>query len=160
LNQRLRAFLLLSVTGLALGSCSPKVASIGYVSEGRIREMALIGKSSREDVQTRLGSPSAQSSFGEETWYYVTARKEAYAFLRPEVVQQDVVGVVFDGNGLVSRIDGYNINDSRDFKLVKRETPTEGHTLGFFEQVLGNVGRFNAPSQGGSTVAPGRRPGN
>ncbi len=122
--------------------------------------MALIGKSSREDVQTRLGSPSAQSSFGEETWYYVTARKEAYAFLRPEVVQQDVVGVVFDGNGLVSRIDGYNINDSRDFKLVKRETPTEGHTLGFFEQVLGNVGRFNAPSQGGSTVAPGRRPGN
>ena len=144
---------------LSLGACSPKVNNGGYIREGDIKSQITVGQSTHEDVRNKLGSPSSQSSFGDETWYYVTDRKEAYAFLKPELVEQDVVSIVFDTNGIVSKIGNYKLDDSKDFELVKRTTPTEGHTLGFFEQVLGNVGRFNGPAGKDKTVAPGRRPG-
>ena len=143
---------------LLLAACSPKVDNGGYVRDGAIKDQLVVGQSTREDVKTKLGSPSSQSSFGDETWYYISDRKEAYAFLKPEIVQQDVVSVVFNANGVVSELRNYNIDNSKDFDIVQRTTPTEGHTLGFFEQVLGNVGRFNRPGND-NTVAPGRKPG-
>lgn len=147
---------------LTLGACSPKVSNIGYIHDKPIKDQITIGKSNHEEVLSTLGSPSSQSSFGDETWYYVTVRKETFAFFKPEIVQQDIVSVIFDGNGVVSKVEDYNIENSKDFELVKRTTPTEGHTLGFFEQVLGNVGRFNGPGGGarqGSAAPGGRRPG-
>ena len=144
---------------LLLGACGPKVDNGGYVREEDFKDKVQVGKSSREDVRNNLGSPSAQSSFGEDTWYYVTTRTEAYAFLKPEVVQQDVTEITFDKAGVVSKISNYTKNDGEDFTIAKRTTPTEGHTMGFFEQVLGNIGRFNHPDNGSGSVAPGRRPG-
>lgn len=160
-SQSIRVFVAsaLSCVLLTLGACSPKVYNVGYVHDAPIKDQVTIGKSTHADVLAKLGSPSAQSSFGDETWYYITARKEAYAFLKPEIVQQDISSIVFDANGVVSKIGDYNIDQSKEFDLVKRTTPTEGHTLGFFEQVLGNVGRFNGPAGGrAATGAPGRRP--
>jgi outer membrane protein assembly factor BamE (lipoprotein component of BamABCDE complex) len=161
-NQIIKLFIVATATCivLSLGACSPKISNIGYVHDTPIKDQITIGKSTHEEVLAKLGSPSSQSSFGDETWYYVTGRKETMAFLRPEIVQEDITGIIFDGNGVVSKIEDYNINDSKDFELVKRTTPTEGHTLGFFEQVLGNVGRFNGPGGGrqGSVAPGGRRP--
>ena len=156
-NQIVRS--LLAVCLLALSSCGPKVDNGGYVREGAIKDLITVGQSTHEDVKTKLGSPSSQSSFGDDIWYYISARKEAYLFLKPEVVQQDVVSITFDTKGVVSKIGNYNIDDSQDIELVKRTTPTEGHTLGFFEQVLGNVGRFNGPGKDSGSAAPGRQPG-
>lgn len=143
---------------LALGACSPKVDAGGYVNETNVKEQIFPGKTTREEVQNLMGSPSSQSSFGNETWYYITNRKEGYAFLKPEVVQQDVVSIEFDQAGIVNKVESYDRNSGQEFDLVKRTTPTEGHSLGFFEQALGNVGRFNKPG-GTGTMAPGRRPG-
>lgn len=140
-------------------ACAPKVDNGGYVRETPIKDQVTIGKSTQEDVQNTLGSPSAQSTFGEEIWYYITARKEAYAFMRPEIVEQEVVRIEFDKSGVVSKVESYNQDSSKEFDLVKRTTPTEGHTLGFFEQILGNIGRFNAPG-GRDNSGPGRRGGN
>lgn len=128
-------------------ACSPKVDNGGYVQETPIKDLVTVGKSNRDDVISKLGSPSAQSSFGDETWYYITARKEAYAFMRPEIVEQEVVRIEFDKAGIVSKVESYSRDSSKEFDLVKRTTPTEGHTLGFFEQILGNLGRFNAPNR-------------
>lgn len=124
------------------------------MQEAEIKDKILVGQTSKDDVLNELGSPSSQSSFGEETWYYITAHKETYAFLRPHIVDQNVVRIRFDGEGKVSAVDNYSLEDAREFDLVKRTTPTEGHTLGFIEQVIGNVGRFNSSE----TAAPGRRP--
>lgn len=143
---------------LALSSCSPKVDNGGYVHEAPIKTLVTVGKSTREDVRTQLGSPSAQSSFGEETWYYITDRKEAVAFFKPEIVEQNVTSITYDTAGIVSKVDDYTLNNSQDVNIVKRTTPTEGHTLGFFEQILGNIGRFNRPGNDNS-AAPGRKPG-
>ena len=142
---------------LALASCSPKVDSRGYVSQAAIKEQVVIGQTTRDEVLAKLGSPSSQSSFGAETWYYISQRKEGTAFLKPEVAAQQVVRLEFDGAGVVQKIEGFDEKDSKEVALVSRTTATEGHTLGFFEQILGNIGRFNSGA-GGDSAAPGRKP--
>lgn len=158
--QSIKPLCIAAVLTLAMGlsACGPKVENEGYVREDDFKDKVTVGKSSREDVRNNLGSPSSQSSFGDESWYYITARKEGHAFFKPEIVQQDVTEIVFDKSGVVSQIHNYTQKDGEDIAIAKRETPTEGHTMGFFEQVLGNIGRFNRPSNSGS--APGRQPGN
>ena len=150
---------ILFLSGLVLFACSPKVSNGGYVKEADFKEQIIAGQTTKDQVREKFGSPSSQSSFGNETWYYITNRQETYAFLKPEVVQQDVVCIKFDNAGVVSGIQSFNKNDGQSFDIAKRTTPTEGHTLGFFEQILGNIGRFNKPDNGSNTAAPGRRPG-
>ena len=93
----------------------------------------------RDEVLSGLGSPSVQSSFGTETWYYVASRKEATAFLKPEVTEQQVTRIEFDAAGVVSKIENFDESNSQDLNYAKRVTPTEGHQLGFFEQIMGNI---------------------
>ena len=53
--------------------------------------------------------------------------------------------VKFDENGYVESIEEVSDLEPLNVEYVSKETPTEGHSLGFFEQILGNVGRFGAP---------------
>lgn len=138
----------------AVAACTPKVDNTGYVAGKPISEQVSTGQS-KDDVLMKLGSPSSQSSFGSETWYYVTARKESWAFMPYEVAQQDVTRIEFDEAGKVAKVQGFDLSNSEDVAFVKRETETEGHSLGFFEQVLGNIGRFNSPGNGPGGSAPG-----
>jgi outer membrane protein assembly factor BamE (lipoprotein component of BamABCDE complex) len=147
------AFLCLGV----LSACSPKVETRGYVNDKAIQDQLVVGTSTRDEVQSLLGSPSSRSSFGSETWYYISGRKEAVAFMKAEVVEQKVVRIEFNEAGIVQKVEGFSEKDSQDFALVGRTTPTEGHTLGFVEQALGNIGRFNRGVDGSQSVAPGRR---
>lgn len=140
----------------ALAACSPKVDQKGYIKLGDLKEGVVIGQTSKQEVMDKFGSPSSQSSFGEETWYYIQNRKETVGFMKPEVVDQDVTRITFDDKGIVAKIEGYNQDNATEIKSSSRETPTEGHSLGFFEQIMGNVGRFN--KSGSDSAAPGRKP--
>jgi outer membrane protein assembly factor BamE (lipoprotein component of BamABCDE complex) len=142
---------------LSQASCATKVDTGGYVHDTDIKSQLTVGKTSKDDVRSLLGSPSSQSSFGSESWYYITDRKESVAFLKPEITEQDVTRVEFDQAGLVSKVEKYDKDDAQEFSVTKRATPTEGHTLGFFEQILGNIGRFNRPGGGSDSAAPGRK---
>lgn len=143
---------------LLIPACSPIVDNRGYIKQGNIKDKIVIGQTSKQEVFDQFGSPSSQSSFGPETWYYINNRKETVGFLKPEVVDQDVTEVEFDDKGIATRVQNYNQDQAREIANVKRETPTEGHTLGFLEQALGNIGRFNKPGDQSGTIAPGRRP--
>ncbi len=139
----------------ALAACSPKVDTHGYVSDAEWKDNVSPGKTTKQDVLEHFGSPSSVASFGEETWYYVSTRKETMAFLKPEVAKQDVVRVKFDSVGVVTAVDMFDEKNGKDISIVRRTTPTEGHSLGFVEQVISNVGRFNKGSK--ETAAPGNR---
>jgi outer membrane protein assembly factor BamE (lipoprotein component of BamABCDE complex) len=147
----------LTVIALGLASCSPKVENRGYVKQANWKDTVKVGQTTKQEVLDQLGSPSAKSSFGPETWYYVSSRKESVAFLKPEVVEQETADISFDGAGVVSSINIYNKDNAREIDLVKRTTPTEGHSMSFIDQALGNLGRFNKPGNSDSVV-PGRRP--
>jgi outer membrane protein assembly factor BamE (lipoprotein component of BamABCDE complex) len=141
-------FRLLAHTSLlaVLASCSPMVDARGHNAQTDDYSQIVTGQSRNEDVQAILGSPSAKSNFGEETWYYISGTKETVGLFEPEITEQHVTAISFDEAGLVKDIANYTKKDGKQVKLVGKETATEGHKLTFMEQMLGNVGRFNAPT--------------
>jgi outer membrane protein assembly factor BamE (lipoprotein component of BamABCDE complex) len=151
-NQMIKSFL--RVAGpcllLAAAACVTKTNQTGYVKEAEITEAVIIGQSSRDDVREKLGSPSSQSTFGTETWYYISGHTEAVAFFTPDIVEQEVIRVEFNDSGIVSDVKKLSKKDGKEFDLVKRTTPTEGHSMGIMEQLLGNIGRFNRQEEAGT----------
>lgn len=143
---------------LLAAACSPIVDNRGYVKQADLKDKLVIGQTGKQEVLDQFGSPSSQSSFGPETWYYIHNKKETVAFLAPESVDQDITSIEFDPSGLVSKVNGFGQAQAVAVNNVKRETPTEGHSLNFIEQALSNVGRFNKPGDNSNTPAPGRRP--
>jgi outer membrane protein assembly factor BamE (lipoprotein component of BamABCDE complex) len=139
---------------LAISACSPKVNNHGYMRDGDVKDQVVVGKSTKDDVLAELGSPSALSSFGAETWYYISSRQEALAFMAPEVTEQDVLRIEFSPEGVVSAVASYNKDNAKEFDVVKRTTPTEGHSFTVMEQMLGNIGRFNSPQGRDSISGP------
>lgn len=143
LNRLLIVFL-----GLCLTSCTPQVANRGHLDvTPKLKELQA-GSSHKQDVIRLLGTPSVQSSFGEETWYYVNAKRESYAFFRPETTDQRVVAIQFDSNDMVKDIQQFDKKDAKDLAVIEKTTPTEGQELGLWEQMLGNFGRFNSTRTG------------
>ncbi len=147
-----RHFLILFLCTLCV-ACSPRIANRGHVDMQQNMAKIVPGKAYKQDVLKLLGSPSAQSSFGDETWYYITARKETTAFFKPELTKQETTRIMFDSNGRVTEVKQYGLNDGENIALVDKVTPTEGQELGLWEQLLGNFGRFNKPTRGPSTTS-------
>ncbi len=140
----------LAFLALSLTSCSPNVETRGHIADPDWESQIQAGQATKDDVLAVMGSPSATSSFGDETWYYITTTRESYAFFKPKITEGNVVRVAFDADGRVNAIDRFTEEQMRKFALSKRETPTEGHQLTMIEQMLGNLGRFNSPAGGGS----------
>jgi outer membrane protein assembly factor BamE (lipoprotein component of BamABCDE complex) len=141
---------------LMLASCDPIVNTRGHRWEETDFRQIIEGQSTRDDVRAVLGSPSAEADFNGNIWYYITARKEAVAFLAPEVTSQQVAAVEFSADGFVERVTTYDTEDRNAVVVVGKTTPTEGKTFGFMEQFVGNIGRFNAP--GGRAPGQATRP--
>jgi outer membrane protein assembly factor BamE (lipoprotein component of BamABCDE complex) len=131
----------LAVLGLA--SCTSSISTHGHRLDAAALAQVEPGQSSQGDVIQLLGSPSSLATFDDRTWYYVSQRTERHSFYHNSVVSQDVVTIMFDDQGTVSRIDRHDLNGAREIDLVDRETPTSGNEMSVLEQFLGNIGRFN-----------------
>lgn len=127
---------------LTAGCAPPRVDARGHADLQRKAERIASGLS-KDEVLGLLGSPSTTSSFGPEAWYYVAARKESVAFLKPKIKEQSVLRILFDEEGRVAEVKTYGLKDSAKFSVAEEMTPTEGQKLGLWEQMLGNLGRFN-----------------
>ena len=133
---------LLAVVLALVAACSPTRDQRGYVpSEGALASIEL-GVDTRDSVLERLGTPSATATFSADIWYYISRTTETMAFLEPEVLDQQVVAIDFDGGGVVTDIRRYTLDDANNVVPVDRITPTRGRELGIIEQLIGNVGRF------------------
>ncbi len=149
-------FLILCASlSLALSACTPKVQQEGFPPAAEMKEK-LGAAATRQDVLQALGTPSIRNNYGDEIWYYISTQKESHAFFAPEVTRQDVLKITFAADGSVKQADVLDKSAGKDVAMFDKITPTEGHKLGFAEQVLGNVGRFNAPT--GANRAGTRQP--
>ena len=134
---------------LAVAACEPRIATRGHVPDPESLAKIKPGVVSRSEVANILGSPSSIAKFDGETWYYITTRTETVAFYEPTILEQEVVAIAFDQTGFVANVRRYGIDDLQDVDPIDRETPTAGKKLGFFEQLIGNIGRF-AKTKGGA----------
>ena len=105
-----------------------------------------------ERVQQLLGSPSTEGSFGQDIWYYVSKKTSQTGFFEPDVIDQGVLAVTFDQEGVVNDLKIYDQNDGRLVAMVDRVTPTHGNEMTILQQLLGNLGRFDPESSSKPTT--------
>lgn len=132
---------------MLLGACSPTIQQEGNVPDADQVVQINPGIDDKNRVGQLLGSPSSISAFQDRTWYYISRRTEQTAFFDPEVVEQEVLAIVFDSQNIVQDMKIYGLEHGRLVQMVDRITPTHGNDLTIVEQVLGNLGRFNNPDK-------------
>lgn len=132
------------VLGATLAACGPQVSNLG--NKPLATELARIqpGEQTRSQVQEILGSPSSRSLYGEEVWFYIGGTREVVAFFAPEETDRNVVAIAFDEQGVVREVRKLGLEDGEDVAMSKKKTPTAGHDMTVVEQMVGNIGRFNA----------------
>jgi outer membrane protein assembly factor BamE (lipoprotein component of BamABCDE complex) len=148
--RRAVATIIALVLAGSLAACSKTVEQRG--NQPTAEKVAEIkpGISTQEDVTRILGTPSSVGTFDDKTWYYISRRTEQLAFLTPDLVDQQVIAVSFDEQGLVREVRRHGMDERRAVTPVARSTPAAGKELSFIEQLIGNVGKFNPSASSGS----------
>ncbi len=147
MQKTLKISIFFSALLLVLPGCIKTTKMVGYTFENKEVKDLNPGTTSKDDVFKILGSPSAVSMYGNETWYYISAEYQSIAFLDPKVKKAKVIAIEFGKNNVIDTVDNYDQDDFANIDVVKDYTKTEGHDVGILGQLLGNVGRFN--SEGG-----------
>lgn len=151
----------------ALAGCVPP-AFIGFPPQTRgnnvdSRELAQLvpGTTTRADVTALLGSPTAHATFDDNTWLYIGEVTKPEIAGTNAVLNQQVVALTFDQQGVLRNVARKTQKDSVPVTVVSATTPSPGKELSFWQQLLGNVGKFSpvqtapdATRQGG-TANPG-----
>lgn len=122
-----------------LSACEPTVANRGNILDNDKLGEIKAGESTREEVATKLGTPTQVSTFDDKTWYYIGRQTEQYSFLDPDVVKQKAVEIRFDDNGVVTSVTDLDLASAQDVDPVDRTTPTYGHDDTFIKQLIGNL---------------------
>jgi outer membrane protein assembly factor BamE (lipoprotein component of BamABCDE complex) len=148
----------LALVAAVVAGCGATVDQRGNLPEAdRLAEIQP-GTTTREQVVKILGTPSSTGVFDDKNWFYISRKTKQFAFLAPDVLDQQVYIVRFDGNGVVASVDRKDLADGRDIEPAPGATPAPGRELTFLEQIVGNLGRFNKGG-GGSGEPEGRAPG-
>ena len=127
----------------SIAACAPKLATRGNLPSDIKLSQVTVGVHKRDDVRAILGAPSTLGTFEDSVWYYIGQNTTQFAFFREKIIEQKVIVIVFSDQGVVEELEVFDQDDLREISLNERITPTAGHSLGFFEQILGNIGRFN-----------------
>ena len=101
------------------------------------------GTSTRQDVTALLGSPTIKAPFDDNTWIYVSQVTRPMIGGTQYVKTQRVYTMIFDGKGVLTTFDKKDKADALPVQVVARTTPSPGSSASFFQQLLGNIGRFN-----------------
>jgi outer membrane protein assembly factor BamE (lipoprotein component of BamABCDE complex) len=127
----------------ALGACQATIDQRGNLPPAKAIGEIQPGTTDRATVTRLIGSPSSVASFDPNVWYYISAKSKELAFFRPEIIDQQVLVITFDKDGVVTDVQKVGMNDGQTIQPVARTTPAPGKELSFIEQLLGNFGRFN-----------------
>lgn len=157
---RKTAFAFAAVSLLATGACMPITTYSGFQAIEVNPADIKTGEDTKSTVTAKLGSPSVQSTFDPNTWFYMSQVTDRVAFYQPRVAKRDITAIAFDKTTeQVVSVNQYTLKDGKVFAYADRETPTRGREMTILEQLLGNVGRGGMLPRDDDEGIPGSRPG-
>ena len=158
LHRRAR---LLLVACLLLGGCgffeAKEQIRGNRVDADQLKEL-VPGTSTRADVTALIGSPTAKATFDDNTWLYISEVTRPRIARVQGVLSQGVVVMSFNEQGVLRDVKTLNQDDSVPITVVARSTPSPGTEASFLQQLLGNIGRFNAFTPAPTTGPTGGAP--
>jgi outer membrane protein assembly factor BamE (lipoprotein component of BamABCDE complex) len=138
------AFALVIASATLAGCQTGEIMNNGYVFDQQSLDLVPVG-SSREQVLLSLGTPSTTATFDNEVFYYISQKRvRPVAFMKPKLVDQTILAIYFDKNGVVAQRANYTLKDGRVFDMISRTTPTGGKDLTFLQQLLSGAGATGA----------------
>ena len=148
---------------LAVPACTAVQNQRGYVPEPMALDGIVVGEDTKATVGEKLGTPTIDATFDDNTWYYVSSYDVQAAFFPVQSVERDILAVKFSPEGQVASVERYDLEDGRVVDYVDRETPTRGRDLTILQQIFnavpGNIGggqqgQIGEQNPGGGTGAP------
>jgi outer membrane protein assembly factor BamE (lipoprotein component of BamABCDE complex) len=136
------------MAGLSLSACTTERQGRGYIMNHEILDGIMPGLDNVNSVRSSMGRPSMTGTFDPSVWYYVSSATIIKSIFIERPISHLVVAVHFDDSGIVEEVERFGLADTREINPVDDKIPTRGKTLGFFEQIFGNIGRF-ASAPGG-----------
>lgn len=128
--------ILLGTVLLAGGCNTEQVLMNGAQIDEQQLALVPIG-SSREQVLLALGSPSTTGTFDNEVFYYISQKRvKTMQFQKPKLVDQRVLAIYFDENGMVANRADYGLRDGKIFDFISRTTPTGGKDMTFLSRLF------------------------
>jgi outer membrane protein assembly factor BamE (lipoprotein component of BamABCDE complex) len=151
--QHLRP-LFVGLSLLSLAACGFPIDDRGNLPKPDALAQIKPGVTDMASVRRLLGTPSSIASFDDNTWYYISKTERRIAFLKPEILGQNVYAIHFDQNGVVTAIDHKGIEDAQSVTPNADITPAPGREFTFLEQLIGNFGKFNNAKNNNSPGGP------
>jgi outer membrane protein assembly factor BamE (lipoprotein component of BamABCDE complex) len=138
-----RPWPVLAAAALLLAGCTISVDQRGNLPDPDKLAVIQPGTTTKEQVVKVLGTPSSESTFNDDTWYYISRKTKQVAFFSPTILDQQVYIVDFDNRGVVRNVDHRSMADGAAITPAPGATPAPGRELTFLEQLVGNLGKFN-----------------
>jgi outer membrane protein assembly factor BamE (lipoprotein component of BamABCDE complex) len=135
-------------------ACAPVISQRGYLPNPEAEASIKPGTDTKTTIQERLGYASTTATFGNDSWYYISATEKQVAFFTPTVLKRQILAVYFDKNNTVTSTRRFSLEDGHIISFDKRETPARGRELTFLQQLL------NATPGTSATQIQQNNPGN
>ncbi len=130
-------FAFVPLTAIALlVACAPVISQRGYLPDAETEAAIKAGADSKTTVQSRLGYASTTATFGNDSWYYISATEKQVAFFTPTVLRRSVLAIYFDKNNKVTDVRHYALKDGHIIAFESRETPARGRETTFLQELL------------------------
>jgi outer membrane protein assembly factor BamE (lipoprotein component of BamABCDE complex) len=117
-------------------ACAPVISQRGYVADPANEGTIKTGADTKTSVQSRLGYASTTATFGNDSWYYISATEKQVAFFTPTVLRRTILAVYFDKTNKVTAVRHFGLQDGHVISFEKKETPARGRELTFLQQLL------------------------
>jgi outer membrane protein assembly factor BamE (lipoprotein component of BamABCDE complex) len=140
---------ILCLTLTACGWLMPPPQTRGNKVEAEQLKELVPGTSTKADVTALIGSPTQKATFDESSWLYITETTRPRVGQTLGVLDQGVVVLTFDDRGILTNVKLVTKDDAVPVTVATRVTPSPGTEASFMQQLLGNIGKFNAAGSSG-----------
>jgi outer membrane protein assembly factor BamE (lipoprotein component of BamABCDE complex) len=143
MSMKMTVALVFCIIANILSGCSNNIQTKGYQFEKGAINNITPNKSNLEDVIKVLGSPTVSAIYGEPKFFYIEQIYKTVPMRNPAVIDQKILEVTFQNNGIVKGIKEYNLKDIKKVDFNNTQTILPGNKIGALEQFLGNLGKYN-----------------
>ena len=119
-----------------LVACAPVISQRGYLPDQENEKAIKAAADTKTSVQSLLGYASTTATFGNDSWYYISATEKQVAFFKPTVLKRQILAVYFDKNNKVTAVRHYGLQDGHVITFESRETPARGRETTFLQELL------------------------
>ena len=123
-----------------ISSCINKKIINGQLPEKSLIKTLKVGKDKKDLVISVLGSPTFHGQLNDNSIYYAEVVSEQFAFLDPDIKNQNVIQLEFDKDNILKNVYLFGVSDKNEIVMSQRNTETFGREISFLEQIISNIG--------------------